>query len=248
MNEKAHIVILEEDHLLKDSLINKINNKGNYEVIAAFENGIQCLKYLSEHEVDIFIIDLMLTNIDGVGIINQLRKDNPKGFKKLICISDFNSVVFEMIDELSIDYCLRKPFNLDYFIEILNRITKDNFADDKEHRNVIIKSEITRIFDDIGVPRHLKGYNYLVPGISSVCNNINLLGEITKELYPSIARNHATTASRVEQAIRHVIKVTWSNGNQEELQNIFGFRAKEKLCNSEFISKIADLIISKYNY
>ena len=88
----------------------------------------------------------------------------------------------------------------------------------------------------------------MVTGISNVCNNINLLGEITKELYPSIARNHATTASRVEQAIRHVIKVTWSNGDQEELQNIFGFRAKEKLCNSEFISKIADLIISKYNY
>ncbi|MEI3325384.1 MAG: response regulator [Thomasclavelia sp.] len=74
MNEKAHIVILEEDHLLKDSLINKINNKGNYEVIAAFENGIKCLKYLSEHEVDIFIIDLMLTNIDGVGVINQQEK------------------------------------------------------------------------------------------------------------------------------------------------------------------------------
>lgn len=208
MNEKVRIVILEENHLMKESLIKKINNKGTYEVIAAFENGMQCLKYLAEHEVDIFIIDLLLTNIDGVGIINQLRKDNPKGFKKLICISDFNSVVFEMLDELAIDYCLRKPFNLNYFIEILNRITKDSFVDDKEHYNVVIRNEINRIFENIGVPRHLKGYNYLVTGISNVCNNINLLGEITKELYPSIARNHATTASRVEQAIRHVIKVT----------------------------------------
>ena len=72
MNEKVRIVILEENHLMKESLIKKINNKGTYEVIAAFENGMQCLKYLAEHEVDIFIIDLLLTNIDGVGIINQL--------------------------------------------------------------------------------------------------------------------------------------------------------------------------------
>ena len=148
MNEKVRIVILEENHLMKESLIKKINNKGTYEVIAAFENGMQCLKYLAEHEVDIFIIDLLLTNIDGVGIINQLRKDNPKGFKKLICISDFNSVVFEMLDELAIDYCLRKPFNLNYFIEILNRITKDSFVDDKEHYNVVIRNEINRIFEN----------------------------------------------------------------------------------------------------
>lgn len=85
-------------------------------------------------------------------------------------------------------------------------------------------------------------------GIINVYNNINLLSEVTKELYPSIARTYSTTSSRVEQAIRHVIKITWLNGNQEELQNIFGFRAKQRPCNSEFISKIVDMLLSKYNY
>lgn len=149
MNKRVSVVILEEDYLLKDSLINKINDSRDYEVIAAFENGVQCLKYLLNHEIDMFIIDLMLTNIDGIGIIDQLKKSNPKAFKKLICISDFNSVIFEMLEKSSIDYCLRKPFNIDYFIEILNRISKDNFENDVDHRNTTMKNEINRIFDHV---------------------------------------------------------------------------------------------------
>ncbi len=248
MNKRVSVVILEEDYLLKDSLINKINDSQDYEVITAFENGVQCLKYLLNHEADLFIIDLMLSNIDGIGIIDQLRKSNPKAFKKLICISDFNSVIFELLEKSSIDYCLRKPFNINYFMEILNRISKDNFENDEKCHNTNIKNEINKIFADIGVPRHLKGYNYLVTGIINVYNNINLLSEVTKELYPGIARTYSTTASRVEQAIRHIIKITWLNGNQEELQNVFGFRAKQRPCNSEFISKIVDMLLSKYNY
>ena len=96
------------------------------------------------------------------------------------------------------------------------------------------------------MPCHLKGYNYLLTGISEVCNNINLLDEVTKKLYPSIARKCGTTASRVEQSIRHVIKVTWMNGNQKELEKIFGIRAKRRPCNSEFISKMADILSTSY--
>lgn len=248
MNGKVRIVVLIEDYLLNENLVNKINSSKEYEVVASFESGIQCLNYLLNHETDMFIIDLMLTNIDAVGIVNHLRKNNPKVFKQLICVSDFNSLVFEMLDNLPIDYCLRKPFNVDYFMEIIDRISKNNSHNDKNSLDSVIKKEIHDIFIEIGVPRHLKGYNYVVTGIYNVCNNINLLNEITKELYPGIAREYATTSSRVEQAIRNLIKVTWSNGNQEMLQKLFGYRAKFKPCNSEFISKIVDIILSKYNY
>ena len=98
----------------------------------------------------------------------------------------------------------------------------------------------------VGMPRHLKGYNYLVTAIVLVCGNINLLGEITKELYPRIARTYGTTASRVEQSIRHVLKCTWESGCQDELEQLFGFRAKRKTCNSVFISTIVDELLSKY--
>lgn len=246
MNKKIRIVVLTEDYLLKESLVNKINSNSDYEIIGIFDDGIKCLKYLINHESDLFVIDFMLTNIDAVGLITQLKKNNPQSFKKLICISDFDILIFDILKELSIDYCLRKPFNLDYFMEIVKRMFDDKFENSKKQDNKLIKNELNKIFIDIGVPCHLKGYNYLLTGISEVCNNINLLDEVTKKLYPSIARKCGTTASRVEQLIRHVIKVTWMNGNQKELEKIFGIRAKRRPCNSEFISKMADILSTSY--
>lgn len=246
MNKKIRIVVLTEDYLLKESLVNKINSNSDYEIIGIFDDGIKCLKYLINHESDLFVIDFMLTNIDAVGLITQLKKNNPQSFKKLICISDFDILIFDILKELSIDYCLRKPFNLDYFMEIVKRMFDDKFENSKKQDNKLIKNELNKIFIDIGVPCHLKGYNYLLTGISEVCNNINLLDEVTKKLYPSIARKCGTTASRVEQSIRDVIKVTWMNGNQKELEKIFGIRAKRRPCNSEFISKMADILSTSY--
>ena len=246
MNKKIRIVVLTEDYLLKESLVNKINSNSDYEIIGIFDDGIKCLKYLINHESDLFVIDFMLTNIDAVGLITQLKKNNPQSFKKLICISDFDILIFDILKELSIDYCLRKPFNLDYFMEIVKRMFDDKFENSKKQDNKLIKNELNKIFIDIGVPCHLKGYNYLLTGISEVCNNINLLDEVTKKLYPSIARKCGTTASRVEHSIRHVIKVTWMNGNQKELEKIFGIRAKRRPCNSEFISKMADILSTSY--
>lgn len=246
MNKKIRIVVLTEDYLLKESLINKINCNSDYEIIGVFDDGIKCLKYLINHESDLFIIDFMLSNIDVVGLITQLRKNNPQSFKKLICISNFDLLVFDILKELSIDYCLRKPFNLDYFMEIVKRMFDDKFESSKTEDNKAIRSELNKIFIELGMPRHLKGYNYLLTGISDVCNNINLLNEVTKKLYPNIARKCGTTASRVEQSIRHIIKVTWMNGNHKELEKIFGIRAKRRPCNSEFISKMADILLANY--
>ena len=150
---------------------------------------------------------------------------------------------------LTEDYLLKESLvnkinsNSDY--EIIG-IFDDKFENSKKQDNKLIKNELNKIFIDIGVPCHLKGYNYLLTGISEVCNNINLLDEVTKKLYPSIARKCGTTASRVEQSIRHVIKVTWMNGNQKELEKIFGIRAKRRPCNSEFISKMADILSTSY--
>lgn len=248
MNKKINIVVLVEDYVLRSNLVDKISGNNNYQVIEIFENGVKCLNYLSTHNCDLLIIDLMLTSIDGIGILKQIKETNEKAFKQLICISDFaNSLLFDVLDGLSVDYCLRKPFNLDYFIQILDRILKVNLRNNSSYRETILKNEIDNIFIEMGVPRHLKGYKYLVTSISNVSNDIGLLSEITKELYPGVARTHATTSSRVEQAIRHVLKVTWTSGNKEELQRIFGFRAKRKPCNSEFISRIVDILLTKYD-
>lgn len=250
MNNKAGIVILTENHLLKEELVNKIRSNDHYEIIATFNDGGICEDYLATHTCDLLVIDLILTNIDGAGVIGNIRSNNPKALKHVICISDFtNSLVFEMLEGLAVDYCLKKPVDLNYFMEIIDCILKirlkHNLGIDDYHQTVL-KKEIHDTFMKVGMPRHLKGYNYLVTAIVLVCGNINLLGEITKELYPRIARTYGTTASRVEQSIRHVLKCTWESGCQDELEQLFGFRAKRKTCNSEFISTIVDELLSKY--
>ena len=100
-------------------------------------------------------------------------------------------------------------------------------------KNIFIMKRLYEIFLSIGAPNHLNGFGYLV-------------SEITKELYPSVAREYSTTSSRVEQSIRHIIKVIWSNGNLVELEKMFGYRAKHRPCNSEFISMVTDRLLSEY--
>ena len=99
-------------------------------------------------------------------------------------------------------------------------------------KNIFIMKRLYEIFLSIGAPNHLNGFGYLVSAIKRSCSDIEILTEITKELYPSVAREYSTTSSWVEQSIRHIIKVIWSNGNLVELEKMFGYRAKHRLCNS----------------
>lgn len=250
MNIKASIVILTENDLLKEDIVNKIRSNDHYEIMATFNEGWLCEDYLSKHSCDLLIIDLILTKVDGAGVINNIKSSNPRAFKHAVCLSDFtNSLVFDMLEGLAVDYCLKKPVDLNYLMEMIERVLKIRLRNNlgiEGHQQLVLKKEIHDMFMKIGMPRHLNGYNYLVTATILVCGNINLLSEITKELYPRIARTYGTTASRVEQSIRHVLKCTWETGCHEELEKLFGFRAKNKTCNSEFISTIVDELLAKY--
>lgn len=246
---KISIVILTESSLLKNSLVTKIEADGRYVIKSIFNDGSLCEQYFIYNTCDLLIVDLLLSNIDGVGVISRIKANN-NSIKHIICISDFiNTFIFDLLEGLSIDYCVKKPVDLGYFMEIIERIVKVQIKQNSminDYRELSLKKGINDIFMKVGLPRHLKGYNYLVTAIILVCGNINLLGEITKELYPQIARIHGTTASRVEQAIRHVLKCTWQSGCQRELEQLFGSRINKKVCNSEFISTVAGEMLEKY--
>lgn len=250
MNIKAGIVILTDNEGLKEDLVNKIKSDQRYEIMGTFNEGKLCEDYLSKHSCDLLVIDLILAQIDGIEVISRIKENNPRACKHVICISDFtNSLVFEMLESLAVDYCLKKPINLNYLMSLIECVLKTQRQSNwviKSNQEAILKKKIHEMFLRIGMPRHLNGYNYLVTATVLVCSNINLLSEITKELYPRIARTYGTTASRVEQSIRHVLKCTWENGSQEELGRLFGFRAKCRACNSEFISTVVDELLSKY--
>ena len=159
-------------------------------------------------------------------------------------------LISNALEKLNVSYCFKIPFDFNYFMDVIKRVFSDETKINETHVNetekiqkVKIENEITEILHEVGIPAHIKGYMYLRTAIMKTYDNIDILGQVTKVLYPEIARNYNTTSSRVERAIRHAIEVAWNRGNTEAIDDIFGYTvsaSKSKPTNSEFIAMIAD--------
>lgn len=237
-----------------EKMKNAFNKNNNFEVIGFARNGVDCLNYLSHNSCDLLIIDLMLPQIDGIGVLTKLQDANKKNFQYTICITQItNSLIINKLEELHVDYCFKYPFDIDHFIQSLSFMThqqvlsgpfnKTSEKETEKYQKVKIENEITQILHEVGIPAHIKGYMYLRSAILKTYYDIEILGQVTKVLYPEIARLYNTTSSRVERAIRHAIEVAWNRGNTEAINDIFGYTVsavKSKPTNSEFIAMIAD--------
>ena len=201
------------------------------------------------------LLDIVMPNFDGLQVLNNLASDNTyKKPKHIIVFSAFNQEsLLVKSSELGADYFVMKPFNVNHIIELINDLGSKVEITRKAAKNSVfaiqsetptdLNSEITAILHEIGVPAHIKGYLYLREAIAMVYNNIEILGSITKVLYPEVAKKYRTTSSRVERAIRHAIEVAWNRGNIDAISSIFSYTvslAKSKPTNSEFIAMIAD--------
>ena len=182
---------------------------------------------------------------DGMRVIEELKnnKDKYRTPKKIIVMTQFtSSFITNKLNQYNVDYVLAKPIDYVSLYQIItynekgtNHLESDN--------NIDLDTEITTLLHEIGVPAHIKGYLYIREAINMVYDNIDLLGAITKILYPEIAQKYCTTPSRVERAIRHAIEVAWIRGNVEAISEIFSYTIsynKSKPTNSEFIAMIAD--------
>ncbi|MCD7950868.1 MAG: sporulation transcription factor Spo0A [Erysipelotrichaceae bacterium] len=242
--------IVSERIELLDNLKNSLEKIKQFNIIGSSTSGKECLEYLRFHTCDLLIIDLLLSEIDGIGVLTQLKEDNIHAYNKVICISHLSSpFIFEKLDNLKVDYCFKYPFDIDHFVNSLLVMTSDTISDTLDHdesekyKRVKIENEITEILHEVGIPAHIKGYMYLRSAILTTFYDTEILGQITKVLYPDIARAYNTTSSRVERAIRHAIEVAWNRGNTEAINAIFGYTVsaiKAKPTNSEFIAMIAD--------
>lgn len=232
-----------------------INLQDNMEVIGCTFDGISLLEKLKTTEVDVLLLDIVMPNFDGIQVLQKLESDNTyKRPKHIIVFSAFNQeTLLVKSSELGADYFVMKPFNVNHIIDLINDLCSNKVESKKPLKNNVfaiqsetptdLNSEITAILHEIGVPAHIKGYLYLRESISMVYNNIEILGSITKVLYPEVAKKYRTTSSRVERAIRHAIEVAWNRGNIDAISSIFSYTvslAKSKPTNSEFIAMIAD--------
>lgn len=206
-------------------------------------DGLELLRSRSS-EFDMVLLDLIMPQVDGIKILEELDKENINA--KILILTSYNSPeVIRKVSGLGIKYFMLKPFELN---DLENKILEYSSSEiyDKKTINLFysnLQMSITKLLHELGVPSHIKGYTYIREGISLIFNDPSLSKAITKELYPTIATKYDTTMSRVERAIRHAIEVSWNRANWELMEEIFGYSVdidKAKATNSEFIVTLAD--------
>ncbi|MCI8540049.1 MAG: sporulation transcription factor Spo0A [Erysipelotrichaceae bacterium] len=257
MKEYLKVYIADDSMDMIHSLKEELHKHQVYRVIGSACNGEQLLRELHGKHVDILLLDLIMSKKDGISVLREL-KENQIQADHIICTTPFiNELIVSQVQQFRVDYLMVKPFELSQLIEKLNIITGLNQqskistimnpAQSEDERERLLKleleSEITSLLHEIGIPAHIKGYMYLRTAILETYLNVDFLGQITKVLYPEIARKYATTSSRVERAIRHAIEVAWNRGNIDAIDDIFGYTisaSKAKPTNSEFIAMISD--------
>lgn len=210
-----------ESHDGEDGLNKILNSAGNYDVV---------------------LLDLIMPVKDGLYVLEELKKRGIE--KKIIVETSYNEPkIIRKVSEYGVNYYVLKPFNLsdleDKILSVFD--TQESKTINLYHSNLQIS--ITKMLHELGMPSHIKGYQYIREGITMIYNDPNIIGGITKELYPELASKFDTTISRVERAIRHAIEVSWNRGNWDYMEELFGHSVdidKAKPTNSEFIVTVAD--------
>jgi two-component system response regulator (stage 0 sporulation protein A) len=229
--------------LLKDFL----NQQPDFELVGVAYNGLEAVEVIEETRPEVVILDIIMPHLDGIGVLEKfVGSALPYRPKFIVLTALGQEAITQRAVELGADYYVVKPFNFSVLASRIRQLgdgtaTKTPFVVPSKPRN--LDMAVTNIIHEIGVPAHIKGYHYLRDAILMVVDEINLLGGITKELYPMIAQKYNTTPSRVERAIRHAIELAWDRGNVDAISKFFGYTvnmAKGKPTNSEFIAMIAD--------
>ena len=257
MNKRKSVYLVDDSMEMIHSMKKALFNSNQYEVIGTALNGEICLNELRGKSIDILILDLIMPKKDGIAVLSELKKHQIQVHHILVTTPFSNDMILTQIQSYDVAYILMKPFEMDELLDKLNfvcgftsKLQKSNpfvvtneVENSEDLKRMQLESEITELLHEIGIPAHIKGYMYLRTAILETYLNVDFLGQITKVLYPDIAKKYTTTASRVERAIRHAIEVAWNRGNIDAIDDIFGYTisaSKAKPTNSEFIAMLSD--------
>ena len=260
---KLNVAIADDNAKMTDMLGQMIEEDKDLELVGKAHNGEEICNIIKDKEPDVVILDIIMPKMDGLSVMEKFSHD--ANVKKVPVFIVLSAVGQERITEdafsLGADYYVLKPFDN---TTLLNRIKHIRKIGERRVREIPrpgitetkkpqpernLETDVTNIIHEIGVPAHIKGYQYLRDAIILSVNDMEMLNSITKVLYPTIAKRHQTTPSRVERAIRHAIEVAWSRGKMDTIDELFGYTVstgKGKPTNSEFIALIADKIRLEY--
>lgn len=257
LERKIQIVIADDNKEFSDILCEYLNSQGDIEVVGMAKDGNEACDLIVERMPDIAILDIIMPHLDGLGVLEKLRVVQLKKRPLFIILSAVGQdKITQRALALGAEYYIVKPFDMDVLVSRIRQlkdsnhnavIRSDHMMETKSSYHIPVQRnlevEVTNIMHEIGVPAHIKGYQYLRDAIMMVVKDLDIINSITKQLYPSIAREYNTTPSRVERAIRHAIEVAWSRGQVEAIDALFGYTVsigKGKPTNSEFIAMVAD--------
>ncbi len=248
--EKIRVLMIDDNVSLVDMVREYFSSHKKIEIVDCAYDGEDGLNKIvnGQDSYDLVLLDLIMPRKDGLYVLEELKKKNI--LKNIIVATSYNEPkVIRKVSEYGVNYYVLKPFELvdleskilDVF-EIVNSKSINLY-----HSNLQIS--ITKMLHELGMPSHIKGYQYIREGINMIYDNPDIIGGITKELYPDIASKYDTTVSRVERAIRHAIEVSWNRGNLDYMEELFGHSVdidKAKPTNSEFIVTVADKLRLEY--
>ncbi|WP_331488483.1 sporulation transcription factor Spo0A [Butyricicoccus sp. Marseille-Q5471] len=242
MEQKVKILLADSDSEFCASVAEAISETEDLELVGIAEDGAKALTAVNELKPDLLLIDLVLPMIDGLMVVSKLQQQ--KASVPTFVLSAFASPqAGAECTALGVAAFLRKPIELSSLCDRIRMWNQGKKQAESKGESLALEVRVTDVIHQVGVPAHIKGYQYLREAIMMAVEDMEAVGAITKILYPSIAKKFKTTSSRVERAIRHAIEVAWDRGDLETLQSYFGYTVsgvKGKPTNSEFISMIAD--------
>ena len=267
MKEKISVLIADDNQDFAYTLSNYINDQEDMEVIGIAKDGNEAVNLISTIKPEIVLLDVIMPHLDGLGVLEKLSKNANPDQPTIIMLSAVGQdKITQRAISLGAEYYVVKPFDIELLIKRIREIKfykpepqKDTFVTRDSKKMYIdvdpakvgsdqnLEALVTNLIHEVGVPAHIKGYQYLREAIMMVIKDIDVINQITKSLYPQIASKFNTTPSRVERAIRHAIEVAWGRGDQKTVEKIFGYTisaSKGKPTNSEFIAII--IIVAGY--
>lgn len=260
MKEKISVLIADDNYEFTLTLAACLEKQEDINVIGVARDGIEAIDMIKNTTPDVVLLDIIMPHLDGIGVLERMNSVRlPKTPLYIVLSAVGQDKITQKAINLGAEYYMVKPFDVDVLIQRIKELKNyapeeigSVFSRDLKQKYIEItnkkseenlEAQVTNIIHDVGVPAHIKGYQYLREAIIMVVNDIDVINQITKSLYPQIASKYGTTASRVERAIRHAIEVAWSRAQNEAVESIFGYTvsaSRGKPTNSEFIAMIAD--------
>jgi len=243
---KTKLLIADDNKTFANSFREYFADSDEFSVVGVAYNGEDAVRMVVDMQPDVLVLDIVMPKLDGLGVMECLAELSEEKRPQVVILSGWGQdEMTKRAMDLGARYYMLKPIDFRILANRLEQLGEQMAAAPQENAGKVrnLDREVTKVIQQMGMPAHLKGYQYLRDAIILVVDEMSLMGAVTKELYPLIAEKYNTTASRVERAIRHAIELAWDRGNVEMMNKFFGYTVnmdRGKPTNSEFIAMVAD--------